>query len=138
MSKEELTAIFRKPFWLARQEIPYLARCPASARRTIVEIGCAYGGSTVELLLNKKPTACVYSIDPFLRDTLGGFCTNERECRQAVREALELRKPTDLLEDWTLIDGYSHEVVEQWDGETDLLFVDGSHLHEDVKRDFEQ
>jgi len=138
MSKEELIAIFPKPFWLHRQEIPYLARCAASARRTIVEIGCAYGGSTVVFLLNKSPSAHVYSIDPFVPDTQGKFCANEGECRYVVREALEQQKRTKLLGDWTLINGYSHEVVEQWDKEVDLLFIDGSHLYEDVKRDFEQ
>lgn len=138
MSKDELTTIFPKPFWLHRQEIPYLAKYAASARRAIVEIGCAYGGSTVVFLLNKEPTARVYSIDPFVPDTQGEFCANERECRQAVGKALEHMKRTELVKDWTLINGYSHEVVKRWDKETDLLFIDGSHLYEDIKRDFEQ
>lgn len=138
MSKEELAAIFPRPFWLHRQEIPYLARCAASARGAIVEIGCAYGGSTVVFLLNKRPSAHVYSIDPFVPDTQAAFCANERECRGAVGKALRHRKGTELLRDWTLINGHSHEVVEQWDKGIDLLFIDGSHLYEDVKRDFEQ
>jgi len=138
MSKEELTTILPKPFWLHRQEIPYLAKCAAAARRTIVDIGCAYGGSTVVFLLNKQPTAHVYSIDPFVPDTQGGFCANERECRDAVREALKRTRRTDLVRDWTLIKRYSHEVVKHWDQEIDLLFIDGSHVYDDAKRDFEQ
>jgi SAM-dependent methyltransferase len=138
MSNEELTTIFPKPFWLNRQEIPYLAKCAASARSTIVEIGCAYGGSTVVFLLNKTPSAHVCSIDPFVPDTQGSFLASEKECRYAVEKAVEQVKRPELLRDWTLTNGYSHEVVKQWDKEIDLLFIDGSHLYEDVKRDFEQ
>jgi len=138
MTKEDLGAIFPKPFWLNDREIPYLARCAASARSSIVEIGCAYGGSTVVFLLNMNPDARLYSIDAFVPDSKGGFCAEEGECRNAVRKALETIKRSELLRKWTLLKGYSHEVVKQWDQEIDLLFIDGSHLYEDVKRDFEQ
>jgi len=37
-----------------------------------------------------------------------------------------------------LIKNYSHEVVKEWNKKIDLLFIDGGHLYEDVKRDFEQ
>ncbi|MCH8332201.1 MAG: glycosyltransferase family 4 protein, partial [Bacteroidetes bacterium] len=42
---DELTAIFPRPFFLQNQEVPYLARYAAQARKRILELGCAFGGS---------------------------------------------------------------------------------------------
>jgi predicted O-methyltransferase YrrM len=138
MTKKDLTAIFPSPFWLAETEIPYLAKQAATARDTIVEIGCAYGGSTTVFLLNKPPSAHVYSIDPFVPDSGGSFRANERDCRLAVKTTLDRVKKSNLINDWTLICDYSYNVFQKWNKKIDLLFIDGSHLYDDVKRDFEQ
>lgn len=138
MSKDELALIFPKPFWLGREEVPYLSKCANSARSTIVEIGCAYGGSTTIFLLNKCSSAHVFSIDPFVPDSQGGFSANEKECRQSVQKALTKKGNAELYKDWTLINEYSHKAVKEWEREIDLLFIDGNHHYEDVKRDFKQ
>ncbi|MEM3433754.1 MAG: class I SAM-dependent methyltransferase [Candidatus Methanomethyliaceae archaeon] len=138
LTKKDLDAIFPKPFWLNEHEIPALAKYAASVKGNIVEIGCAYGGSTVVFLLNMNPDAHLYSIDAFVPDSMGGFCAHEYECRNAVREALRRMKRPDLLKKWTLLKRYSHDVVKQWDKKIGLLFIDGSHHYDDVKRDFQE
>jgi hypothetical protein len=138
MTKQDLTSIFPSPFWLGEHEIPFLAKQAANAKKTIVELGCAYGGSTTIFLLNKLPSAHVYSIDPFVPDSIGSFRASERDCRFSVKTALHNAKKSDLINDWTLICDYSDNVFQTWDKKIDLLFIDGSHRYEDVKQDFEQ
>ncbi|MBN2136634.1 MAG: class I SAM-dependent methyltransferase [Sedimentisphaerales bacterium] len=138
MSKEALSSVFPRPFWLAEEEVPFLAESAGKAARTIVEIGCAYGGSTTLLLLNKGPGVQLYSIDPFVPDSKGGVQASEQDCRYAVAEALSKSNRNDALKDWHLTKGYSHEAVRLWEKGIDLLFIDGSHHYEDVRRDFEQ
>ena len=137
-SKAELSSIFPRPFWLAEEEISFLAQRAAEAQSTIVEIGCAYGGSTTIFLLNKKNDVHVYSIDPFVPDSKGGVRASEEDCRAAVEKALAKTCCSGAVNDWSLINGYSHNVIKSWGKEIDLLFIDGSHHYEDVKRDFEQ
>ena len=60
------------------------------------------------------------------------------ECRFAVAQALSAKRRGEALNDWHLINGFSHDVVESWDKRIDLLFIDGSHHYEDVRRDFQQ
>jgi len=138
ITKEELSRILPRPFWLAEEEVPYLAEKAAEARSTIVEIGCAYGGSTTVFLLNKGKGVQVYSIDPFVADSKGGVQAGMNECRFAVAQALSAKRRGEALNDWHLINGFSHDVVESWDKRIDLLFIDGSHHYEDVRRDFQQ
>jgi len=138
ITKEGLSLIFPRPFWLAKEEVPYLAGKAADARNTIVEIGCAFGGSTTVFLLNKTDGVQVHSIDPFVPDSKGGAQATMDGCRYAVAQALRAEQRDDALDDWHLISGYSHDVVGSWNKEIDLLFIDGSHHYEDVRRDFEQ
>jgi len=138
ITKEELSLIFARPFWLGQEEVPYLAEKAAGAGNTIVEIGCAFGGSTTVFLLNKTEDAQVYSIDPFVLDSKGGVQATMDGCRYAVAQALRAEQRDDALDDWHLIGGYSHDVVGSWNKEIDLLFIDGSHHYEDVRRDFQQ
>lgn len=138
ITKEELSLIFPRPFWLAAEEVPYLAGKAAEVRNTIVEIGCAYGGTTTVFLLNKAKGVQVYSIDPFVPDSKGGVQAGMDECRFAVAQALSRKHREEALDDWHLINGFSHDVVGSWTKEIDLLFIDGSHHYEDVRRDFEQ
>jgi len=138
ITKQELSSIFPRPFWLAEEEVPYLAGKAVEAGNTIVEIGCAYGGSTTVFLLNKAEGVQVYSIDPFVPDSKGGVQAGMDECRFAVVQALSRKQGVEALDDWHLIEGYSHDVVRSWEKRIDLLFIDGSHHYEDVRRDFEQ
>jgi len=138
ISKAELSSIFPRPFWLAEEEIPFLARKAADAGNTIVEIGCAYGGSTTLFLLNKRKNVRVYSIDPFIPDSKGGVRATIQDCRDAVAQALVKKDCREAFKDWHLINNYSYDVVGSWNKEIDLLFIDGSHHYEDVKRDFQQ
>ncbi len=138
ITKQELSSIFPRPFWLAEEEVPYLAGEAAEAGNTIVEIGCAYGGSATVFLLNKAEGVQVYSIDPFVPDSKGGVQATMDGCRYAVAQALRAERRDEALDDWHPIEGYSFDVVRSWEKRIDLLFIDGSHHYEDVRRDFEQ
>ena len=138
MTKEELRSIFPRPFWLAEEEVPFLARAAADASNAIVEIGCAYGGSTAVFLLNKKRGVQVYSVDPFVPDSKGGVQAAAQECHDAVAQALLKKGRGEAFEDWRLVNDYSQNAAKRWDKEIDLLFIDGSHHYEDVKQDFQQ
>jgi hypothetical protein len=70
-------------------------------------------------------------------DTSGKFCADYWECKDGVHKALWKKGKLKLLGDWTLIKDYSYNVAKTWNKEIDLLFIDGSHKYEDVKRDFE-
>jgi len=139
ITKDQLASILLRPFWLNEQEVPFLAQQTTKAKNTIVEIGCAYGGSTTVFLLNKRDGVQVYSIDPFVQDSKGeSLHASEQDCRFAVEQALISKSKNESIRNWYLINGYSHDVVKSWDKQIDLLFIDGSHHYEDVKRDFEQ
>jgi len=138
MTKEELRSIFPRPFWLAEEEVPFLARAAGDASSAIVEIGCAYGGSTAVFLLNKKRGVWVYSVDPFVPDSKGGVQAAAQQCHDAVAQALLKKGRGEAFEDWRLINDYSQNAAKWWDKEIDLLFIDGSHHYEDVKQDFQQ
>lgn len=135
-SKEELSLIFDKPFWLQEDEVPFLSRYAGLADKTIVEIGCAYGGSSTVFLLNKKTQTEVYSIDPFVKDSMGGFKAGRRACYKAVSVALSKKNKNDVLKSWNLLNDYSYNIAQRWKERIDVLFIDGSHLYRDVKKDF--
>lgn len=136
-SIDELKNIFPKNFWLQKDEIQFLAKYAFDVKNLIVEIGCAYGGSSTIFLLNKQKEVRLYSIDPFISDSKGGFRASKYVCYLAVSSALRRKKKMEVLKDWNLISNYSYEVVKNWDKKIDLLFIDGSHLYKDVKKDFE-
>jgi predicted O-methyltransferase YrrM len=137
MSFEELKNIFQRNFWLQKDEIQFLSRYAHEAKGTIVEIGSAFGGSSTVFLLNKAKNTKLYSIDPFVKDSMGGFQASKYACHKAVSDALSKKNKKEALKDWNLINDYSYEVAKNWDKKIDLLFIDGSHLYKDVKKDFE-
>ncbi len=138
LSKQQLTELLPKPFWLGEEEVPFLSQLASTIKGTIVEIGCAFGGSSTVILLNKPQGTKVVSIDPFEPDSKGGVQANEADCRMAVTTALRQCGKQQSLDDWHLISGYSYHVVNAWNQPIDLLFIDGSHHYEDVKQDFLQ
>lgn len=109
---------------------------------TIVEIGC-YGGLSTAYLLegSRRNGARVHSIDPFDADLdtqqqdrtnliPGGRKPSRAEVGQRLRSFGHDR--------FELIQGFSHDVVRTWDGPIDLLWIDGNHEYQAVKRDYEQ
>jgi len=133
MNFQELSAIFPRKFWLAEEEVPWLYGKAALARDCIVEIGAAYGGSATLWLLGKRPGVRVVSIDAFVEDPNTHWRASSKECRAAVYQAVGER----LYDDWTLIIQYSMEAIKTWSRRIGLLYLDGDHHYESVKRDFE-
>lgn len=138
VTMSDLSSIHEKPVYLHSMEVPYLSRLARAANNCIVEIGAAFGGSTVVFLLSKPPGAKVYSIDPFVPDSRGGWSADIKQCRLAVEKSLRKMDRQELLNDWTLIKDFSYNVVKTWHNQIDLLLIDGSHAYEDVKQDIEQ
>lgn len=133
----ELKNIFPRNFWLQRDEIQFLSQYAHSVKNLIVEIGCAFGGSSTVFLLNKQENVKLYSIDPFVKDSMGGVQANKYMCYKAVSTALRRKRKKEVLKDWILINNFSYKAIKKWSKEIGLLFIDGSHFYEDVKRDFE-
>jgi hypothetical protein len=102
----------------------HLAGLPGHA----VEIGCLDGYSTAVIL------ACsalhLTSIDPFIPDSMEASLIGKKE------RLLENVKP--WADRFTLIEGYSQEVVLNWRQLLDFLFVDGDHTYLAVERDYSQ
>lgn len=111
-----------------RQALDELGR---RARRTAVEIGTFRGGSTCILSKALPRGATLYTIDPFVADSmvpeLRGSLARARwnVARNGRIDRVRFRKAT------------SHDVAQGWERPVDLLFIDGDHQLEAVRRDFE-
>lgn len=103
-------------------------------RGVIVEVGSARGGSTVALALGSKSgfQAPVYAIEPHEHfvGVLGGVFTPE--FRSLFFENLLATKTADMVR---LVNLSSEVVTPGWDREVGLIFIDGDHTYEGVKRD---
>lgn len=97
-----------------------------------VEIGAGYGASAIAMLQHSK-APLVVSIDPFVTDGVTSWHSTREITSQNVRKLVG-----DDFSRWHLIEDYSYNVAPIWDlGPIDLLFLDGDHRYEHVKRDFE-
>lgn len=136
-SHSALNAALERPAFIDETEIPVLCKYAANAMR-IVEIGAAWGASSTLMLMHMPDGAHLSSIDPFVPDSVGGFQASYPQCIQAVYTALATFGHLHRFKDWSLIEQTSAYVAERWAAPTpiDLLYVDGSHLTEDVETDW--
>lgn len=93
----------------------------------IVELGILYGETTGRLCHANK-TVHVYGIDPLIPDSMNPIL---------VGNIQRIRDNTNGCGNFTFIKDYSYNVVTKWDKRFDYLFIDASHIYEDVLRDFE-
>jgi predicted O-methyltransferase YrrM len=105
-----------------------LLRKYASDSRTIVEIGCYEGKTSVALAEASPRLEKLYSVDPFLRGRLG-VCYGELIARMHRR-----RRRVKNIE---FIKAFSHEAAPSFDVPIDFLFIDADHRYESIKRDSE-
>lgn len=138
---DELTAAMDgRPAFIHPDEIAVLCRYASQPDVTrIVEIGCAWGGSSILMLANLSSDAGhLSSVDPFFPDSMGGWQATQAECVQAVYTALARFGALARFKQWSLIPHTSEYVGARWAAPTpiDLLYIDGSHFEEDVESDW--
>lgn len=102
---------------------------------TIVEIGCYKGCSTVALgygCLNSNKH--IYSIDTFN----GNETDFTGPGRRDFYDHWERNVHTNSLRSYvTPIVAYSQKALQKWNKPIDFIFIDGSHVYEDVLADFD-
>jgi len=106
----------------------------------MVEIGCYAGLSTAFLLEGaKKNKAFLYSMDPFdseLQSQLQDATNFTVNTKKVDLHTVEMRLKRHGLENFLLIQGFSFDIVQQWDKAIHLLWIDGNHEYESVRYDY--
>lgn len=95
----------------------------------ITEIGVFEGLNTRDFALCSPENAIVYAIDPFFNGRLG-FCQGEIIAKREW-------KRNKIFGKIKIIKGLSWDVAHLLPNFLDLIFIDGDHSFEGVKRDFE-
>jgi predicted O-methyltransferase YrrM len=137
-TRREAHVLLDSPVLLADAEVVVLQSYASKADTTIVEIGCAYGGSSMLFLLGKKEQARVHSIDPFVVDSMDTFQATRDLCHTHVVRALADVGKAERSSAWNLIPDYSYNAVKTWELTIDVLFIDGDHTYDAVAQDFNQ
>lgn len=136
-NSKELNLLMRDRAYLDDLEVPILSKYASKAKDTIVEIGCAFGGSSALLLSSKNSETRLHSIDPFVKDSMGPLHATKEKCKKNVKKAITTLKKQNSLQQWALHDDYSYNVAKTWSEPIDMIFIDGDHNYDAVKKDFE-
>lgn len=99
--------------------------------KVIVDLGVDYGFSTFSFATPR--IGHVYGIDNFVGDEFVGYDQN----RMKFNFVMMKREKMHLQDNLTFIEGDFSEVAKTWDKKIDILHIDGSHIYEEVKKDFE-
>jgi predicted O-methyltransferase YrrM len=111
-------------------------RAIAHGRRRVVEIGVYEGSSAVLLCEVLEPSAELHLIDPFGHHASAlpaGWGATEGASRRVVARAA--RRANGPRVTWHV--DYSAAVATRWQGEADLVFIDGDHSEEGVRADWD-
>lgn len=120
------------PGWFPPTNKETLARLIAQFHvESVIEIGSFVGLSTVWFAERVKS---VITIDPF--DAI----TREKYLKGEAKEAAEhqfenFKKNTEAFDNITVIQTTSEEAARMLNAKADLVYVDGSHLYDEVKKD---
>ena len=122
--------------WLSLEERMCLLKYAGLSKRTIVEIGTAWGGSACILALGS--TKQVISIDPMEPPLckVDGWDITADGVREKVKEVLGIEAGRWTL--WTVTSQYAAEYHKKWGptySDPGLVFIDGNHDYEYVKQD---
>jgi len=113
---------------LADPETELFRKHLAGMEGEAVEIGCLDGFSTSVIL--ECSNLRLTSIDPFIPDSMEASLIGHKD--RVLRNVLPWNSR------FTLIEGYSQNVVITWDRPLDFLFLDGDHIFTAVERDYQQ
>ena len=127
------------PAFIIDCECETLGKYAEMATGPVIEIGTGFGGSTVVLLCHTPLSERVISIDPFVIDSMGEWRANASDCVAGVTRAVNALRTTKHYLRWCLYPHPSQESTQAFD---DLLpfgmvFVDGDHNYDAVRRDVE-
>ena len=112
--------------WTSDKEVELLQRYAKLSKFGIVEIGVMDGETTAKLA--EASTVPIYGIDPLIPDSMPPYTLGNEE--------LIIKNMTPYKNRFFFAKEYSYNVVNQFSYGFDMLFIDGSHLYEDVKRDY--
>ncbi|MFZ2202451.1 MAG: glycosyltransferase [Microgenomates group bacterium] len=104
---------------------------------TIVEIGSFKGRSTACLGLGANKSTTVYAIDTFAGNDKDFFLGNQYQGERQYLDAFKKNVEWVDLKNVVPIQSLSSTIGRRWRLPIDLLFIDGSHIYEDVRSDFE-
>jgi predicted O-methyltransferase YrrM len=136
LGEDDLAVIAHAEGWLTPDEAQLIAGLAATIREgeAIVEVGSYRGRSTIALALGslKGQAAPVYAVEPHedFRGPLGGEF-GPRDRREFFRNLLA----AGVVEQVRLINLTSQVVAPGWRRPIGLLWVDGDHSYEAVRRD---
>jgi predicted O-methyltransferase YrrM len=100
----------------------------AAGRMTVVEIGVAEGVSALAMRLRMAADGTLYLIDPFHFRRISAINFTRRTAHRLVRSV-----PRGNV---IWIERFSFDAVKQWNRPIDLLFIDGDHTENGVRRDW--
>jgi predicted O-methyltransferase YrrM len=118
-------------------EAELLKRLGRDASR-VVEIGVYEASSAVALCAVMGPEQELHLIDPFGHHASAlpsGWGATERASRRVVARAARRGVGGPVPVFWHV--GFSHDVAPGWRAPVDLLFIDGDHAEEAVRRDWD-
>lgn len=108
-------------------EVELLQKYAKKAEYGIVEIGVLDGNTTAEM--GKVAHVPIYGIDPIVPDSMSPEIIGNWE---SIINNMRFYPRFLFFRD------YSYNVITHFDFRFDFLFIDGSHIYEDVKRDFDE
>jgi len=107
-------------------ECKTLSEYAAKAKLGIVEIGVLDGETTKEIAKNATVPIC--GIDPLVPDSMNaGLIGHEQSIRENMKG----------YDKFTFIRDFSYNAVKTWNKPIDMVFVDGDHTYDAVKKDIE-